>query len=62
MKAVGYNEKKKGARWIKLRAESFPGILLLYHCRFLFVRRVRRTFFSFLPDGVFLPRDHELNF
>ena len=34
--------------------------IFLYHCRFLFIWRVRRTFF-FLPDDVFLHFDHWLD-
>ena len=34
--------------------------IVLYHFRFLFVWRVGRTFF--LPNGVFLPYDHGLDF
>ena len=33
----------------------------LYHCRFLFVEH-NRTFFFPLPDRVFLPCDHGLDF
>ena len=34
----------------------------LYHCRFLFVWKVRRTFFVFPDNSVFLPCDHGLDF
>ena len=45
--------------FVYLEMSFFPSIFC-NHCRFLFVWRVRRTFL--VPNGVFLPCEHGLDF
>ena len=47
--------------FVYLEMSLFPSIFL-YHFRFLFVWTIEYVVRSFLPDGVFLPCDHGLDF